>query len=756
MRELRWNEALSPRVPPPLVEPDVPREPRGLLRLVWWEDLLTLALIGIVFLAVIGSIDSATWVDGMPSLYPIAALGLIMGMLAARIRWPEGYIHLIVTPIGVAAILAQILAILPGAWPVQRFEELVTRMRLWFDAAFGGGISDDDLPFAVMVVTLSWLAAYMSSWAIFRWQNAWLGLIPGGIALLINISYLPGQFSFTFVIYLFGGALLVTRMYLMERAKAWREGSMPYPPTLSLSVLHATFWLTLVLVALAWMLPQANETSALESLWKQATAPVTDRVEGLSRVFISVHAKKPVRVHSFDSTLPFQGSITLPETQVLEVEGEPGLLPFLRADSYEQYSSQGWKQQSRGSAFLGPDEALALSEALRELSTVQVESQGRTGDAILSHGQPVSVDRDAIARIGGDINNVTGLESDSRVERGETYEVTGSVSVAPEDALRAAGTDYPQWVREQYLPLPGNVPARVHELATSLTTTQPTPYDQATAIQNYLRAFYPYDLDVPKTPVGEDAVDFFLFESRRGYFDHHASAMVVLLRSAGIPARLAVGYALRPQDRDLNGVYDVTEQSAYAWPEVYFPGLGFVEFNPTPDLPAITRPGAPVSEIAPQGFQPEDAPQNPPVPAFPEEGAGAAQEEVSSASNSGLWIALGAVGGFFAIVLATGGGLRFAWTRGMGGLDLPAQLWEKTVRLASWGRVPPGPTQTPKEYAQTLQDEVAGLEGIDLLTETYVEHRFGGRALDEESSARLQSAWQSVRGRLLRRLLRRK
>ena len=68
--------------------------------------------------------------------------------------------------------------------------------------------------------------------------------------------------------------------------------------------------------------------------------------------------------------------------------------------------------------------------------------------------------------------------------------------------------------------------------------------------------------------------------------------MVVLLRSIGVPARLAVGYTLRPQDRipDTN-VYVLSEANAFAWPEVYFPGLGWVEFNPTPSEPRVNRSG---------------------------------------------------------------------------------------------------------------------------------------------------------------------
>src|SRR5439155_765453 len=84
----------------------------------------------------------------------------------------------------------------------------------------------------------------------------------------------------------------------------------------------------------------------------------------------------------------------------------------------------------------------------------------------------------------------------------------------------------------------------------------------------------------------------------KGYFDYHASAMVVMLRTLGIPARLTVGYIIRPIDRkpDSN-TYTISEANSFAWPEVYFPGLGWIEFNPTPSEPSITRPDTDVANF---------------------------------------------------------------------------------------------------------------------------------------------------------------
>ena len=90
-----------------------------------------------------------------------------------------------------------------------------------------GGISNDDLPFIVLVVAATYLAAYLAAWSIFRWYNAWLGLIPGGLALLTNISYLPGQHSMPLLIYLFCSILLVARVNLLRRAREWKAHEHP-------------------------------------------------------------------------------------------------------------------------------------------------------------------------------------------------------------------------------------------------------------------------------------------------------------------------------------------------------------------------------------------------------------------------------------------------------------------------------------------------------------------------------------------------
>lgn len=131
----------------------------------------------------------------------------------------------------------------------------------------------------------------------------------------------------------------------------------------------------------------------------------------------------------------------------------------------------------------------------------------------------------------------------------------------------------------KYTSLPETVPVRVRELAINVTEDKTNDYDKAKAIETYLATKYPYTLTPGVPPMKKDFVDYFLFEGKKGYCTYYATAMTVMLRSIGIPARYVEGYILPPDSRD--GVFKVTNQQAHAWVEAYFEGFGWIPFEPT-------------------------------------------------------------------------------------------------------------------------------------------------------------------------------
>ena len=118
-------------------------------------------------------------------------------------------------------------------------------------------------------------------------------------------------------------------------------------------------------------------------------------------------------------------------------------------------------------------------------------------------------------------------------------------------------------------------------LATSIVQGAATDYDKAARLERFLLTNYPYKLDVEPLPPGRDAVAFFLFEQQSGYCAHFATAMAVMARQVGLPARVAAGYLPGFID-PLTGAHIVRVGDAHAWVEIHFQQHGWVAFDPTP------------------------------------------------------------------------------------------------------------------------------------------------------------------------------
>jgi transglutaminase-like putative cysteine protease len=147
---------------------------------------------------------------------------------------------------------------------------------------------------------------------------------------------------------------------------------------------------------------------------------------------------------------------------------------------------------------------------------------------------------------------------------------------------------YPQEITEAYLQLPPNLPQKIKQLAEQITVGLENPYSKAAAVEQYLRSTYRYSLDKPTKPASnEDFVSHFLFVDQNGYCDHFSTAMVIMLRSVGVPARWVKGFAAGEvttpsQTKQTMWTVKVRAKDAHSWAEVYFPFAGWIPFEPTP------------------------------------------------------------------------------------------------------------------------------------------------------------------------------
>ncbi len=297
-----------------------------------------------------------------------------------------------------------------------------------------------------------------------------------------------------------------------------------------------------------------------------------------------------------------------------------------------------------------------------------------------------------------------------------------------------------------YLDLPDSTPDRVLALATEVTAGAKTPYDQAKAIESHLRT-YPYDLDVPEPPSDVDIADYFLFVLQRGYCDYYATSMVVMARSLGLPARLAVGYAAGEYDGQRQR-FTVVEADAHSWPEIYFSDYGWIPFEPTAAQPVYVRQSV--------GAETEVVEQD-----SADLAAQLAQLRRQAWLLYGAWRwAL-----LLAILLLLALAARALW-RDWQLRQQAANPWQLAyLRLESWGDrldVPPAPWHTPHEYAQRWRSRLnqvehsstiaqAAADDIAQLSESLEQRAYAPAAQQpSDADAAAKTLWRRLRSNLRR------
>lgn len=212
-------------------------------------------------------------------------------------------------------------------------------------------------------------------------------------------------------------------------------------------------------------------------------------------------------------------------------------------------------------------------------------------------------------------NNASELFITRDLKKEDSYTVEASLIQGGDPGLNtlvSAAEETPDenyaGLAEKYLALPSHMEQQVFELANRITANYQTPYDKALAIKNYLSRYYHYTLDAEAPPKNIDFVTFFLIKSKEGYCTYFASAMTVLCRMAGIPARYVEGYLAQPNE---SGIARVTGLNAHAWTEVYFSGFGWIPFDATPPQ---QQENTPPEESPPPEPSPSPEPQNTPEP----------------------------------------------------------------------------------------------------------------------------------------------
>ena len=578
--------------------------------------LLGVAIAGVLFTWLLARSRLAGWAAAglacLAGLLGIAlTIGRLSGLLARLARAAAGYESQVIrfrawTPEQLARLDA-----LPSTQAWQELSQgattLVVRTGSWVRGLTTGHPTYDPLAIVLVWSLVVWFVAAWAAWFIRRRERPLLALFPIGLLLAIDLAY-TGTSLYPLISWIGIVVVMQALCSYAIRAKDWQAAGTDQAEIEGEWALAVAF-IAVALMSCAAVVPSVSVRQIAQSV-EQKLAPQQESSRAAAEAFgLKPAPAAPGRLaSSYTPGLPnlhllgsgpeltkkavMWVSLAGSETTPTQAAGsQPTNLPrryYWRGLTYDSYTGHGW--------FTTPNQ-LVEYKAGQPVLAQEPGPPPNSYEVVRQHVQPVQ-DLGRLLYATGELLTVSRdfqvtLRSPEDMFGAETqpgdYWADSRLPLATADQLRAAGSDYPGWVTKRYLALPDELPFRVRQLALDLTAVQPDPYDRALAIERYLREFA-YTLDLGAPPAERDVVDYFLFDLKRGYCDYYASAMVVLARAAGLPARLVVGYASGFYDPQ-KAHYKVTEADAHAWTEIYFPGIGWVEFEPTGGLPPLERAG---------------------------------------------------------------------------------------------------------------------------------------------------------------------
>jgi transglutaminase-like putative cysteine protease len=500
-----------------------------------------------------------------------------------------------------------------------RISTLGSRLGVWIQSLFLGRPIFDPVATAFFWGILIWMIAVGAIWLTYRTQRPLLGVLPIITITGLSLVY-TGKTAYNLVpmMGLMVG-LVVNARYDVDE-KQWAEEKIEFAGIIRERVMVFSLALAFFMMVYAAISPSFTIRKIVD-YFNRITSDNIDEDE-LVRSLGLEPPSQPGSVNVLASRqhggLPNRHLIGTGEelgeeivmvirVQELSEIDQEEINPaeqvyYWRGLSYDQYIGRGWASRDSIEQDYNPgDQTLDSWPGNYRIIRQDVEYIEDLNGLMYTTGLPLSTDQKYTVawRLQNPEQGVYDMFG-ATIKKNK-YTADSLHPTASTIELQEAEQDYPDWIRNRYLGLPDSVPERVISLARDITATEPSPYDRAIAIETFLRRF-PYTLDLPQPPQDHDIADYFLFGAQRGYCDYYASAMVVLSRAAGLPARLVTGYIGGYYDQELDA-FLVTADLAHAWVEVYFPEYGWIIFEPTGGRAELDRPETPVPKFS-QDYSP--------------------------------------------------------------------------------------------------------------------------------------------------------
>lgn len=660
----------------------------------------------------------------------------------------------------------------------------------WIEAAWVGSASNDNLIFVYHLGLLIWWLAYLGAWSIFRHGFVWRAVIPAGVAILINTYYAPEPVAAVMFFFTMTALILLVRANLAEQQLRWRLTEVRYSTDITFDFLRDGVIFSLLVVGLAWGIPSLGRNTQLRQLLTPINQRWEESTEQWNRLYQGLNRQTRPTGGGFGRSLTLGGARNVTDAPVFQAQTPVGR--YWRAVVFDTFTGSQWINTVQDEQSYVADQIVPTANwefrrpitqtitPLRPMGNVLVAApdlrQASIGFSALA--QPISVDPNNTdpspssidpgaldGESGQGLNpnqpvEFTLVQADRSLEPESSYTVISDYTEVTRWALSNAQGPFPADITERYLQLPENFSPRVIELAQEVTAGLSTQYEKSRAIEAFLREFE-YDEQIEAPAQGQDPIEYFLFDVQRGYCDYYATSMATMLRSLGIPARTASGYAEGEYDKE-TGIYIVTERDAHTWVEVYFNGLGWVEFEPTAGESALNRlAGGPPGEEADQNRNGDSGNFTDTDPSLLDPGSEMDPfledlppiGDFADEQNRTVW-----PWWLWTLITVTGlGGVLWLFLRIRSSDPLHLQQEAPAIlyaRLQSWAerlKLPLRITDTPYEHSAYLGRALPeGRPFIQRIVDDYVTHRFASAQIRERDGGWSQSEAQEENWRKLR------
>ena len=563
-------------------------------------DLPSAAILILVLLTTSEGLYTTQWAPGLGTAILLTVTGAVLGMALGFSQFKRAAVFWLSFGYSVPIVILVLGGILySGISWMERLADLSARLMYSLGLFFRSQPVNDTALFVVIMALVFWIMGLMAGFALTRFGNFIGSVVPAGAVVVTIQLYNAGQGGGNVILaaYFFLGLLELGRITYARRRVYWKEQGVALLAESRTDLNFTLIIAVCIIVVLVWLAPTtAKPFSAIKTAWEDLNRPLRVMQENLGHAVAGLRSAvgvRPVVFYGDALTLGSQAATGETELFRIRVPLENKLSRYYwRVRSYNIFLNDQWyTQNATNSPFIPGQAPLPLADPQVLSGEFSFTSLVANLVVLVTPAGPVWVSHPSelvfLQVPDGKLDPVQFLPKPA-VNSGEEYLVHANMSEPTILQLRDAGDTYPDWVSANYLQLPKTLPPEIVALAQQISVQGKTPYDKADAITQYLRRNITYSTTVDNPPPGQDPLYWFLFDSKTGFCNYYASAEVVLLRSVGIPARMVVGFA--QGEISSPNLYVVRERDEHAWPEVYFPGVGWVEFEPTGNQAPLVRP----------------------------------------------------------------------------------------------------------------------------------------------------------------------